>query len=100
MAVPLHRKGNIEQANVKSDKICKLITKHRSKVLSNADNHNGLWLKVQVTGKVTEIWLVTSYRHFVNIATDKDYVRSLITDQHVNNTAVNNSVAFCEWSDE
>ena len=40
------------------------------------------------------------HRHFVNIATDKDYVRSLITDQRVNNTAVNNSVAFCEWSDE
>jgi len=40
------------------------------------------------------------HRHFVNIATDEDYVKSLITDQHVNNTAVNNSVAFCERSDE
>ena len=51
MAVPLHRKGNIEQANVKSDKICKLITKHRSKVLSNADNHNiNQWSMVKNAG--------------------------------------------------
>ena len=70
------------KGNVKSDKICKLIAKHRSKVLSNADNHNiKQWLKVQVTGKVTEIWLVLIT--LCPFHTDANYSRELFARMFV-----------------
>jgi len=104
----LRRRGKIQEADVKTSKINKLIERNRSKFLTNANSQDvsKMWSMVKASGSWRQVDSAVASHftadelngYFVEVATDP-----VFNKQHfstiVENCLIKQHGDFCEWSD-